>query len=195
MGQTITTWRNGAAVGAALFLGLAALSGCGGGGGGGGSQPASNGALTTLSVQGTLDPATGQFTQTGGTFDRFTGVLIPGPTPAPTPGPAPTEGADSGGTLYSGTYTLDSRQSGAFTFIVLPDNSAEGLAVPTDFFRYQTEPTPVESGAATVSLQLSGTTGSGTIQLSNGMRGTIRITGRTQGATPFRVLRRSLEGK
>lgn len=193
MGQKTSIWRNRAAVGASLFLALAALSGCGGGGGSR-PQPTSGGPLTTLSVQGTLDPATGRFTQTGGTFDRFTGVLIPGPTPAPTSPPA-TEGPGSGGSLYSGTYTLDSRQSGEFNFIVLPDNSAEGLAVPTDFFRYQTDPTPVESGTATVSLQLSGTTGSGTIQLSNGTRGTISITGRTQGASPFRALKRSLAGK
>lgn len=193
MRQKIKDWRVVGAAGACIFLGLAVLSGCGGGGGSQ-SQPASARSLTTLSVQGTLDPATGQFTQTGGTFDRFTGVLIAGPSPVSNPPSAPTEDPGSGGTLYTGTYTLGSGGSGDFNFVVLADNSAEGLAVPASFFRYQTDPTPVESGAATVSLQISGATGTGTIRLSNGTQGTIKITGMTHGETPFLALKRRLPG-
>lgn len=191
MRQTRKSWQNVGATGVCIFFGLAVLSGCGGGGGGGSQSPSSR-TLTTISIQGNLDPATGRFTQTGGTFDRFTGVLPPSPTPTPPPAPAGAAGA--GGSLYTGTYTLDSRESGEFNFVVLPDNSAEGLAVPAEFFRYQTDPTVVGSGTATVSLQVSGATGTGTIQLSNGTKGTIRITGMTHGATPFRALKRRLPG-
>ena len=169
-------WRCWGAFGICTILGLAALPGCGGGGTQ--QQDSSSRTLTTLSVQGAVDPATGQFTQAQGTFEKFTGNLLPNPTTDTTPFPPPAAGL--GGSVYTGTYALNSGESGVFNFTVLPDNSAAGLAVPPDFFRYQADPASTQTGTATVSLQVSGSTGSGTIQLSNGTQGTIKITGVTQ---------------
>jgi hypothetical protein len=169
-------WRNWSVAGACAVLGMATLAGCGGGGGTQ-QQNSSSRTLTTLSIQGTLDPATGQFTQAMGTFEKFTGTLLPNPTTDTTPFPPVDPGL--GGSVYTGTYTLNPGESGVFTFTVLPDSSAEGVAVPTDFYRYQADPTSTQTGTATVSLQVSGSTGSGKIQLSNGVQGTIKITGVT----------------
>lgn len=191
--------RRGWIAGIYAVLGFALLAGCGGGGNGLGQQqtqppPVSNPTLTTISVQGTFNPATGQFTQTQGTFEKFTGTLIATPAP-PTDTFPPSSGPDSGGALYAGTYTLGSGESGQFSLVVLPDNSAEGLAVPTDFFRYQTEPTATETGTATVSLRLAGGTGTGAIRLSDGRQGAIRVTGKTAVTAQFRAVKQRVNGK
>ncbi len=173
-------WRGWSAFGVCAVLALA-TAGCGGGSSSPSSPAGVSSAkitLTTISIQGTVDPATGQFTQAGGTFEKFTGNLLPNPTPDPAPFPPPDAGP--GGAHYTGTYTLSSGENGVFNFTVLSDNSAEGLAVPPDLFRYQTDPASAQTGTATVSLQVSGSTGAGTIQLSDGTKGTIKITGVTQ---------------
>lgn len=81
--------------------------------------------------------------------------------------------------VYNGTFALSSGTRGAFVFSVLPDGSAEGVGTPPEVLRFQMSPVPVANGSATVSLQTSGSTGSGSIRLSNGDSGTITITSRT----------------
>lgn len=195
-----TMARRGWIAGIYAVLGLAVLAGCGGGGNGLGQTqaqtppPSSNPVLTTISVQGTFNPATGQFTQTQGTFQKFTGTLIADPAP-PTDTFPPTPDSGAGGALYAGTYTLNSGERGAFNFFVLPDNSAEGLAVPSDFFRYQTEPTATATGTATVSVRLNGSTGSGAIRLSDGTQGAIQITGKATVTAQIRAARQRVNGK
>lgn len=184
------TWCNWSVAGACAVLGLVTLSGCGGGTK---QQGQSSRTLTAITIQGTLDPATGQFTQTGGSFEKFTGLVLANPAPPPNQPVTPED--PSGGSLYSGTYTLDSGESGEFSFTVLADNSAEGLAIPTDFFRYQTDAVSAETGAAVVGIQISGATGSGTIKLSNGTQGTIKITGQMPLTAQLRALTRRLQRK
>jgi hypothetical protein len=134
--------------------------------------------FTTISTSGTFSRATGGFTQTRGTFQQVRGRPQPNATPVPTV--APTA---SGGTptvvVYNGTFVLNSGQRGNFVFSVFPDDSAEGTGTPPEVFRFAMDPVPVANGSATVSLQVNGSTGSGSIQLSNRDRGTITITSRT----------------
>lgn len=175
---------------AATVLGAAlmtVIAGCGGGGNGGSNGSGSTTrTLTTISTSGTFNPTTGKFTQTEGSFERFMGRLLPSPGPTATPEPTPTPGTGTpSAIIYSGTYKLGSgtlgvSEKGDFTFTVLPDNSADGIGVPQDFFRYQMEDPASETGTATVALQINGTTGSGTIRLSSGAQGTISITRRAE---------------
>jgi len=182
----------------ASMLSLAALSGCGGGSNSGGIQsptPAPTAApvvktVTVISTSGRLDAATGRFTQTRGSFDSFTGAILPGPDPTPEPTIAPEPGAT--GALYTGTYTLNSGESGEFTLFVAADGAADGLATPPDFFRFQMNPVSSGSGNATVTVQISGSTGSGTIVLSNGTRGSITITGKTTTNSRIAALRQRM---
>jgi len=180
------------------LLACVALAGCNGSSNGGGMQvptPVPTAipvikTVTVISTSGSLDPTTGRFTQTRGSFDKFTGAILPGPTPTPEPTVAPQPGATV--TFYTGTYTLNSRESGDFILSVLADNTADGFAAPADFFRFQMDPVSVGSGTATVALQVSGSTGSGNIMLSNGDRGTITITGRTTAAARIAALRQRM---
>lgn len=133
--------------------------------------------FTTLSTSGTF--AGGRFTQTSGSFQKVSGRPRPGPTPAPTTAPPPPTGPTTV-VIYSGTFTLSSGQGGQFTFTVTPDNRANGSGIPPELFRFEMNPVPVETGSATVSLQVLGSTGTGTVQLSNGERGTITITRRSE---------------
>ena len=134
--------------------------------------------FTTISTSGTFSSATGRFSQTSGTFQQVRGRPQPGATPVPTV--APTQ---AGGTptvvVYRGTFTLNSGTRGAFLLSVLPDGSADGVGTPPEVVRFQMDPVPVANGTATVSLQISGSTGSGSIRLSNGDSGAIAITSRT----------------
>lgn len=137
--------------------------------------------FTTISTTGTFNAATGRFTQTRGSFQKVSGRPRPGATPMPTAAPTPASGAATV-VIYSGTYTLTSGQSGQFTFSAFPDSTADGVGIPSEVFRFEMNPVPVESGSATVTLQINGSggsTGTGTIQLANGESGTITITRRT----------------
>jgi len=138
--------------------------------------------FTTISTTGTFNAATGLFTQTRGSFQTVSGRPRSGAAPTPNATPAPTASGGATVVIYSGTFTLTSGQSGVFTFSAFADNRAEGVGIPPEVFRFQMNPVAVATGTATVSLQINGSagsTGSGTIQLSNGESGTITITRRT----------------
>jgi hypothetical protein len=137
--------------------------------------PVTNGPVIVFSAGGTL--TNGQFVQQGdGNFWRFNLIPETPATPVPTSGPSATPQSI---TLYTGTYTLSDGESGQFT---LADSSFDFAAgspnIPTD--RTFDATNPVEQGTATIAVSVSGSTGSGTITLSNGITGTITITGSQQ---------------
>lgn len=179
-------------------IGLAALAGCGGGGDGFSvlptpTPPASGvRTVTVISTSGTFSRATGQYTQTSGSFDRLRGTLLPPAAPNPTEEPATPPDPSSGVMIYSGTYTLSSGEAGEFIFTSLANATAEGVGVPPELLRFQGSPEMVGSGEATVTLRISGSTGSGTIQLSNNDRGTVTITSSTGTTAQVRAIMKRL---
>lgn len=201
-------------MGSLSLMGLAALAGCGGGGGNSPAKvnrptatPAPTAAaaptpttsvpevvtVTAISTFGDFDCATGQYTQTSGSFDRLRGTLLPPSTnPVDPPEPDPTPDPSSGVTVFSGTYTLDSGEAGEFIFTALPGDSGAGVDAPPELFRFQGNPELVSSGDATVTLSISGSTGTGTIQLSNNDSGTIAITSSVGSVARAQALRQRM---
>lgn len=153
--------------------------------------------LTTFSVSGSLD-ASGVFTQDEGSgfYARFR--LVPAPTPkpgpTPTPGPVPTP---EPGTLYSGTYTLTNGEKGNFFLLAQRDNSASGGGFPTINLENYTLQIATQ-GTATVALQISGSTGSGSVRLTDQTgatfaTGTIKINSKQSFSRATRNFRKSMQ--
>jgi hypothetical protein len=155
------------------------------------------GPFTAITVQGTLN-SSGQFTQTLGTYIRLRAdpplptptpepTATPNPTPQPTPTcPPPPENPPVA--IYEGTYTLNSGEHsenadpGEFVLIVNRDNTSIGAGSPNVVTEYNL--VPFENGTANITLQINGSTGTGTIQLLNTSNvvidtGTITITEKT----------------
>lgn len=172
-------------MGSSVVMGLAILSGCGGGSGGPLNRPSPTPTptatptgpqtATVFSTSGTFSRATGTYTQTRGSFERLRGTLLPAPVPGPDD-PDPTPDPNSNVVIYTGTYSLSSGETGEFIFTSLPGDIGDGVGASPEFFRLPENSEMVGSGTATVSLQISGSTGSGTIRLSNNDSGTIAIT-------------------
>jgi hypothetical protein len=143
------------------------------------------GIATVFTANGTFNRSTGQFTQDadtpgspGGAFFRVRVVNAPGPTPGPTPTAVP-QPTSNNPLSYVGKYRLSNGETGLFYLGVDQPGAArpaQALGAPGvaegkafDFDR------PVEAGRATVTVRVSGSTGSGRVTLSNGLTGTITI--------------------
>lgn len=142
------------------------------------TAPVTKGPITTFFASGTLSG--GQFQQDDGSFFRFN--LVPrGPEPTPDPEPEPTLGPTPTPepftiTFYKGTYVLSNGESGNFTLFDSTSDVASGSpnVAPNLTFAFP----PLEQGDATITARVSGSTGSGTVRLSNGVTGNITITSR-----------------
>ncbi|MDQ2731107.1 MAG: hypothetical protein M3Y56_05565 [Armatimonadota bacterium] len=203
MRKTYIQWHSLGTRTACILASIVALAGCGSDANGGpqvttapvgvtNPTPTTR-TLTTITAAGTISPA-GLFSQTEGSYESFTGTLLPtsaaATTPTPDTGP-PTDPSNAMAVIfYTGSYTLKSGESGAFNLSIQSGTAAELVAVPTEFLNYQAEPMSNLTGVATVSLQLNGSTGTGTIQLSNGDSGVITITGISPSGSQMRAARR-----
>ena len=148
-------------------------------------------------MSGSLN-ASGVFTQEAGSgfYARFRLVPSPTPTPGPTPKPGPQPTPEPG-TLYSGTYTLTNGEKGNFFLLAQQDNSASGGGFPSVNLENYTLQIATQ-GTATVALQISGSTGSGSVRLTDlsgatFATGTIRITGKQSFSRATRNFRKSLQ--
>jgi hypothetical protein len=115
----------------------------------------------------------GNYSQTEGSFIR---VVAGTPTPTPTPGPTPCTPvpASPGGVFYLGNYTLSNGEEGTFVLNVTNGtNEAFAGGSPDEF---PDNPVVVEQGPATVTAQVSTTTGFGNGAISFTSSGT-NITG------------------
>ncbi|BCM92659.1 hypothetical protein IAD21_04541 [Abditibacteriota bacterium] len=139
--------------------------------------PISTGTATVFFASGNL--VSGQFVQDGeGTFARYN-IVTPTPEPTSTPGPSPTP--EPTATLeiitrYIGTYTLSNGENGDFVIEDQPNDEDFADGTPVLAANKTLQSPPIARGTATISVQLdSGFTGSGSVHLSNGVTGTIKI--------------------
>lgn len=158
--------------------------------------PVARSMVFLFNAQGDLSASTGQFTQTDGSFQRFN-VVRETPDPVGTPGTVPTIGPipttpPIQGVAYTGTYQLSNGETGIFslfsaTISGFSISAASGVPELPDGFTLSD--TPTQQGTATVSARVSGSTGSGSVRLSNGITGTITINRRTTlGNSAFKSL-------
>lgn len=149
--------------------------------------PATGSIVTFFTAEGTFNTATGQFTQDASDADFPSGEfrrvrVIASTLPTPTPGPTPTaepEPTPDGSIGYLGSYTLSNGERGLFVLSVdapSTPRTASGIGLPRlgerqtlDFLN------PIQTGTTTITLRVSGSTGSGRVTLSNGVTGVITI--------------------
>lgn len=143
--------------------------------------------MTVFSGGGTFSG--GQFTSEDGNFSRYNLVRRPPITPGPEPtsGPQPTPEPVI---FYQGTYSLTNGERG--NFILLDGRDADsdfGFGSPPIASNLTFAFPPIQNGTANISVRVSGSTGSGSVRLSNGVTGTINITGRQVFSSRQRALK------
>lgn len=119
----------------------------------------------------------GQFKQQGdGQFMRYN-IIPAGPPPTPDPGGDPGVTPEPS-VLYIGTYVLSNGEKGTF---VLVDSSFDLASGSPDLPDNKTLDylNIIKMGTANIAGKVSGSSGSGTISLSDGVKGTFTITSRT----------------